>query len=269
MNIFKNTYKAAAMAVVAVGGLLVTSCSEDLPTYQDVVSRLNFNFGAEKIYSEKDVPTEAYSFVYSGGLSKDTIWVGVDLMGRPLDHDRTISVKQIEASGDNAVAGTHFVAFNDPTLTPFYTLKAGEVSAKVPVVVLRDESLSKKSYFLDIALVENDDFKAGYPVYQVKHIEISNILAKPTIWDTYDYAAMPWYFCNWGPVAHQFMIDVTGYPFDNEFIKSFIDTRDDAYIEYVAEKVARAKIKYNKEHPDKPLQEKDGTLVKFAWEKYL
>lgn len=269
MNILKKTYKAAAMAVVAAGGLLITSCSEDLPTYKDSESRLNFNFGSVKINTEKDVPKDAYSFVYSGGLEIDTIWVGVDLMGFPADHDRKISVKQIATGTDDAVAGTHFVDFNDPTLTPFYTLKAGEVSTKVPVVVLRDESLSTKAYNLDVALVANNDFQSGYPLYQVKHLQLSDMLAKPTLWDTYNDGAIAYYFTSWGPVAHQFMIDVTGFPFDDNFIKQILDSPDINFVYYLAEMVARAKIKYNQDHPDKPLQEKDGTLISFGWEMYL
>ena len=148
-------------------------------------------------------------------------------------------------------------------------MKAGEVSTKVPVVVLRDESLSTKAYNLDVALVANNDFQSGYPLYQVKHLQLSDMLAKPTLWDTYNDGAIAYYFTSWGPVAHQFMIDVTGFPFDDNFIKQILDSPDINFVYYLAEMVARAKIKYNQDHPDKPLQEKDGTLISFGWEMYL
>ena len=65
------------------------------------------------------------------------------------------------------------------------------------------------------------------------------------------------------------MIDVTGFPFDDNFIKQILDSPDINFVYYLAEMVARAKIKYNQDHPDNPLQEKDGTLISFGWEMYL
>ena len=227
----------------------IFSCSEDLPTYQDSVARLNFDLGDDYISSEDRIPVEAYSFVYSGGLHQDTIWVKVTLMGKPSTKDRPFSIAQVMKEDNDAVAGKHFIAL-----------------AIFPVVFLRDKSLASQVYNLHIGIKENSEFKNGFPFYQEKRITISDMLAKPKQWDE---RYINYYFTEWGPVAHQFMIDVTGQPFDDNFIEKIMSSSDTNYVYYLAEKVARAKVKYNKEHPDAPLSEADGTLINFKWEAYL
>lgn len=244
----------------------ILSCSEDLPAYQDSAARLNFNLGDDYITKDEDIPVEAYSFAYSGGLQQDTIRVKVTLMGKPSAKDRPFSITQVMKGNDDAVAGKHFIALNDPSLSKYYILKADSVSAIFPVVFLRDKSLASQVYNLHIGIKENSEFKNGFPFYQEKRITISDMLAKPKQWDE---RYINYYFTEWGPVAHQFMIDVTGQPFDDNFIEKIMSSSDTNYVYYLAEKVARAKVKYNKEHPDAPLSEADGTLINFKWEAYL
>lgn len=244
----------------------IFSCSEDLPTYQDSAARLNFDLGDDYISSEDRIPVEAYSFVYSGGLQQDTIWVKVTLMGKPSAKDRPFSISQVMKENNDAVAGKHFIALDDPSLSKYYILKADSVSATFPVVLLRDKSLASQVYNLHIGIKENSEFKSGFPFYQEKRITISDMLAKPKQWDE---RYINYYFTEWGPVAHQFMIDVTGQPFDDNFIEKIMSSSDTNYVFYLAYKVARAKVKYNKEHPDAPLSEADGTLINFKWEAYL
>lgn len=244
----------------------ILSCSEDLPAYQDSAARLNFDLGDDYITKDEDIPVEAYSFAYSGGLQQDTIRVKVTLMGKPSAKDRPFSITQVMKGNDDAVAGKHFIALDDPSLSQYYVLKADSVSAVFPVVLLRDKSLASKVYNLHIGIKENSEFKNGFPFYQEKRITISDMLAKPAQWDE---RGINYYFTEWGPVAHQFMIDVTGQPFDDNFIEKIMSSSDTNYVYYLAEKVARAKVKYNKEHPDAPLSEADGTLINFKWEAYL
>lgn len=244
----------------------ILSCSEDLPAYQDSAARLNFDLGDDYITKDEDIPVEAYSFAYSGGLQQDTIRVKVTLMGKPSAKDRPFSITQVMKGNDDAVAGKHFIALDDPSLSQYYVLKADSVSAVFPVVLLRDKSLASKVYNLHIGIKENSEFKNGFPFYQEKRITISDMLAKPAQWDE---RYINYYFTEWGPVAHQFMIDVTGQPFDDNFIEKIMSSSDTNYVYYLAEKVARAKVKYNKEHPDAPLSEADGTLINFKWEAYL
>ena len=187
-------------------------------------------------------------------------------MGKPSTKDRPFSIAQVMKEDNDAVAGKHFIAFNDPSLSKYYILKADSVSAIFPVVFLRDKSLASQVYNLHIGIKENSEFKNGFPFYQEKRITISDMLAKPKQWDE---RYINYYFTEWGPVAHQFMIDVTGQPFDDNFIEKIMSSSDTNYVYYLAEKVARAKVKYNKEHPDAPLSEADGTLINFKWEAYL
>lgn len=275
MNITKHIKpcRIAILSLAFCSVFSILSCSEDLPLYQDSAARLNFDLGDDNITSESRIPVEAYSFVYSGGLHQDTIWAKVTLMGKPSDKDRTFSIAQVMAKTDstgvencNAVAGKHFIALDDPSLSRYYVLKADSVSATFPVVVLRDASLASQVYKLYIGITENSEFQSGFPFYQVKRITISDMLAKPSKWDE---RYINQYFTDWGPVAHQFMIDVTGQPFDDDFIEKIMSSSDTNYVFYLAEKVARAKVKYNKEHPDAPLTEADGTLITFKWEAYL
>ena len=128
-----------------------TSCEKDLPTYATSDCNLNFVYRdyENKIKTSANVTDEdrtySFSFVYSGmNVQQDTVWFEVSTMGHLSDVDRTFALEQIQIEGvENAVAGTHYQAFDTPSLQKFYVIKAGKNSAMIPVVLLRDARVCK------------------------------------------------------------------------------------------------------------------------------
>ena len=51
------------------------------------------------------------------GQLSDTVWLDVDIMGKLSAEDRPLALQQVMVEGTkNAVAGTHYIAFDDPVL---------------------------------------------------------------------------------------------------------------------------------------------------------
>ena len=72
------------------------------------------------------------------------------------------------------------------------------------------------------------------PAHLFKEITFTDMLTKPDAWG----AAMNWYFGEYGKVKHQFMIDVTGEKWDDDYINSFIN--DYGYVTYLKSKLRTA-----------------------------
>lgn len=206
------------------------SCEKDLPVYDYSDNMLNFEL---TISSETKKPElTSYSFVYVGDeVEKDTVWVTVKTMGFLSDENRPFELTQVSSGGKDAVPGVHYVSFDDSELkNKFYYIPAGAVEQKVPVVVLKDASLSIESVNLYFTFKDNGYFRPGYSLYSEMHLNISNILTKPAAWD--DYA--DYYFDKYGPVKHKFMIDVTGLKWDNDFLETHL-YGEQGYLTYLAQ----------------------------------
>lgn len=248
------------LSLVALTGM--TSCEKDLPVYSEETCWLNFYYATKSEVHETD-----YSFVYSGSsVTQDTVWVSVSTLGFVKDVDRPLALKQVETGENDAVAGTHYVSFDDESLKKYYYMPAGATVTKVPVVVLRDASLKTTAVNLQIGIKENENFKPGYEDNQSHLVTISDKLTKPSSWDDnyFDY-----YVSLYTKGVHQFMIDVTGEKWDDEYINKI--STDSGYIQYLntffkkkLEEVNAARLAAGLG----VLCEEDGTpvVIKTAWD---
>ncbi len=248
--------KSILLSLVAMAAAMLTSCEKDLPLYDDTQAYLNFR------YANTSDSTINYSFVFSGGKQQDTVWVTMLTMGFLSDQTRTFELQQIPTGQNDAVAGRHYVALDDERIKPFLKIDAGATSTQVPVILLRDASLDEQTVKLKLAVKDNGTFKPGYKERLYKTISLTAMLSKPQEWTTFaDY-----YFGTWGPVKHQFMIDVTGEKWDDEYIKSVIN--DYGYVSFLISKLNKALSEENARRlaaGEGYMQEKDGTLVTFGW----
>lgn len=210
---------------------VLCSCEEDLPLYDSQQARLNFKYN----YSHSD-SLISYSFVYYGDIKQDTVWVTLNTMGFPADHDRQFELRQVPSpNGENAVPGKHYVSFDDPGYKSRYlVVPAHAVTIDVPIIMLRDASLKSTMVALRVMVKDNENFISGYANELFKEITFTDMLTKPDAWG----AAMNWYFGEYGKVKHQFMIDVTGEKWDDDYIKSFIN--DYGYVTYLKSKLRTA-----------------------------
>lgn len=193
--------------------LLLLSCEDKTALFADDVNRINF--------STASIITP-YSFAYGPvDRMQDTVFVNVSTIGFVTNAPRKISLQQLPFNDGRAeaVAGVHYVDFNDPSIADKYVIPAGKNNALLPILVKRDISLKTQEVTLRIALSVNENFSPGLQSNQTKTITMSDFLSKPTNWDL--YGEIVTYFGAYGKVKYQFMIDAVaplGYIVDNDFL---------------------------------------------------
>ena len=201
------------------------ACEDDIDVYNAVGNdRLNFYY--ENQYEPDTLVT--YTFVYlPEEQMRDTLWFELATSGFLTDYPRTISFEQMPVDSNAAVAGTHYVAFDDPAMQDVYVVPANANRVRVPLIVLKDDpELEEKEFTLRIRIKENEYFKPGDPENQIRTFCITNMLVKPTHWN----GQAEWYFAGeYGPVKYRFMIDAAaeiGVTVDDDF---FFDLVGDMY----------------------------------------
>lgn len=136
---------------------------------------------------------------------RDTIFIGLRVMGAAVNYPREIEIKALAAT--TATEGIHFIL-------PKITLPADSLTVVYPIILINAEALKTNTYHLEVAIAENKDFSQGavgqanvttrnIPVYK---INFNNQLIKPDYWI---YIAN--YFGDYSNVKYRFMIDVCGF----------------------------------------------------------
>lgn len=222
--------KGMMMAAVA---LSISSCKKDTP--------LMFN-EPTSVYVESNVDSTVYTFATSPvEVVSDTINVNYRIIGNSAPTDRQISL--VVRDGATAKMGYHY------TVGPA-VVKANEFSTVVPIYVYRKAGLKDSTVTAILDIVENADFKTGYPKRLRYKVTISDILLKPTIWD----GAWASYFGTYSEVKFRFLLRVTGrtdwnsYPFPQ-------DSR------YLSQRAKLALLEYNQANGD--LIDEFGQAVTF------
>lgn len=150
-----------------------------------------------------DIGDYSYSFVWSDASTKrDTVYFPVRVMGGPSDKDRHVMLEQVSEYNvtykkdkwgyvtdsvvtertDKAVAGRHYVAFDDPEYQKLSIIPAGKVSSRVGIILLRDASLTKEKVRLRIRLKASDDFELGERKFLECTVVFSDMLERPSNW---------------------------------------------------------------------------------------
>lgn len=184
-------------------GVTFYSCTEDVYNlWSDPTTRLSFKF-------IKDVDSVSTStFVYDTEIvQKDTFMIAVYTSGFTSNQDRAFIVEQLDPlkeTAKKAEAGIHFLGFDHPEVVKHLVIKAGEVKAEIPIIMLRDKSLAKNEVELRIRIKENEHFITGIEKDKEKRLIFADILQKPSTWST---AMDKYYLGVWGPEKHRFMIN--------------------------------------------------------------
>jgi hypothetical protein len=194
-------------------------------------------------------------FLLKSDILKDTVLVRVNTMGELSSQDRPVTVVQTNASDSAAaVAGVHYVPFDDADLKPLMQVPAGKEYVDIPVVFIRDKSLDTLKVRLELALAANGYFRPGIVEKQRFVLTTTDLIEKPATWDA------GWYIFlgrSWGPVKMRFIIDITGYT-------DWATTPTDmALMQYFGALAKQKLLEYNAAHPDDPLREANGDLVTF------
>lgn len=239
----------------------VVACKKDRYKIFDEAAMLQFGPDTTKLYRPDQAYIDtfnAFTFVYQPEtVVQDTAWFYIYTVGGKTDNDRAFVLKQVAVDGvSNAVAGTHYKAFDDASLKQHYMIKAGKVYARIPVVTFRNPSLKVAPVMLKFEIVENDAFKPGEKTNSWRKLSIIDRLVRPQLW-----GALEGYFGSYSEVKHQFMVDVTGKRWDQEFMQQIYP--DFGAQKYYNGKLNEKLIDYNNAHPDNPLRDENNELVDF------
>lgn len=266
----KNKYIA-----VFILALVSMACNKEPGASDMPDGRLNFvyhrtvypygQYAAEEVTDEMRMTS--YSFKYSADdVVADTVWFEVATMGNlSADADRPFALEQFVAEDvENAVAGIHYVAFDDESLKEFYKIPRGANTVTVPVIVLRKDSrLREKTVVLKFGFRDNGIFRLGYEGLTVRSLSITDRLAVPANW-----GRIAGLIGEYGERKHTLMIQWAtdeNQKWDEAYIDEFADG-DSAYRSYMQQWLQRKLEEVNArlaETQQGPEHEEDGTPVSF------
>ncbi|WP_372490079.1 DUF4843 domain-containing protein [Chitinophaga sedimenti] len=201
-----------------------------------------------------------YTFYYEPPtVLQDTAYFDIYALGGVRSEDRPFTLEQINLPGqNNAEPGIHYKAFTDKSVANLYVIKAGQVHARVPIIVLRDPSLKSKTVKLQFEVKANSDFKLGEANKRWRRLELTDGLSRPPAWDTY---LETYYFGKYSVTKHAFMIGQTGEKWDQPFVTAL--RADFSILAYWNVELKTRLVDYNKNHPGEPLKDEYGDLVAF------
>lgn len=275
--IMKNSFWIHALGIWLLGSLSA-GCEENLAPYDTDTCWLRFDL---------DAPSDTLrsrSFVYAGSDAEtDTVWINLKTIGKVRGYDRPVKLQQVQVRDSCAVAGKHFVAFDDPDMASLYAIPAGRTKAALPVVLKRDASLRTARVLLEIVIAGNEYFVPGFVEPERVQIWITDQVARPDLWN----GTMNEKIGTWDPVLHQFLIDATGENWDNDYLRTLgfveptyeewfgtvyeYDTDNEVYesvyMDYLASVLRQALAEENAARAgrgEEPLKRSDGEWLKIG-----
>jgi hypothetical protein len=192
---------------------------------------------------QEDTTEMTYTFVYEGpSVVRDTVYIPVNTIGGITDKDRPVKLEQITEYDYTyvrdpvtnqitdtiaterpfkAVAGKHYVAFDDPSIASLMVIKANQPSGSLPIILLRDPSLKDNTWRLRVQLAANSEFAQGETRFTQRTIVFSDRLERFYSWRFDNGVAPAWgIFGNYSIRKHQFMIDVLDVQVDEKWYQA-------------------------------------------------
>ena len=188
------------------------------------------------------------------GKEYQTIYIDIFTMGILSSENRLVSFyQQNEGQADAAIAGIHYIPFDDERVKNKMFIPAGANKASVPVVLINDESLQTQTVRLVLGINPNEYFSGGVTELSQFKLRVTAMASKPSIWDNYWADS---FGRSWGTEKMRFLINSTGYTDWEERVK-------DSYLLLYMKRINQKR--FEEEHPaDNPLLEADGTVVSFT-----
>ena len=160
--------------------LSLVACSEDkLEVYNTSYTALNIAKGS--VFGNAELYPEEYSFnayFLGSNISNYTLNIPVRLQGTiDYDNDRHYNVALVSNESKGMTEDLY-------TMTPTQTFRRGLAQDTLKITIHLDRMSTTDDYKARIALVPNDDFKAGVPEYQYVDISFTkNLSIAPNFWN--------------------------------------------------------------------------------------
>lgn len=193
--------------LILFSGLSLCGCEEKVVLLYDNQPALYFFQGVDYTNNVSQNDSIIYSFyIKESNRTRDTLYLNLRAMGIPAAQDRTISFLQTNTGGEtDAIAGKHYVAFDDPEVATNLVMPVNAVITNVPLIILRDPSMKLKEFRICLQILPNEYFKVGLETQKSFLIRVSDRTAPPSNWNSWKP-----YFGEWGPVKMKFIIDYVG-----------------------------------------------------------
>lgn len=213
--------------------LLVVGCEQNDTLVFNDDARVCFLRGEDGT-GQQDSVLQSF-FVIPEMQLRDTVWVEVALMGFPENKIRPIKIVQTNKTAvDAAIAGTHYIAFDDPEVKDLMVMGANQEMARIPVIFLRDVSLKTGKKRLEMTIEENDYFKRGIDADCNFMVQTTELAEKPENWDS----SWKTYFGIWGSRKMWFIVNYLG-------LDDFEAEYDSGYKKYLKQKAHSKLNEYN------------------------
>ena len=198
--------------------LLAVACEQHDALMYDNDAQVCFARG-EDGFGQQDSVLHSF-FLVPSNQDRDTVWVELALMGFPMNEDRPVKLIQTNTGAANAaVAGVHYVAFDDPVDVNQIMIGAGQVSTKIPVIFLRDVSLKTDKVRLELTIGENGYFKPGIDSDRNFMLQTTELAEQPVNWEeTWEK-----YFGTWSSQKMWFIVNYLGLTeFEEEYEQAYM-----------------------------------------------
>lgn len=202
--------------VIAVICICTTGCEEEKAMLYEDFARVQFASTAD------DFP---YSFIWLNKTQQTAVVkLPLSIIGGPQDVERKLRISQVEEFdikyeydskgyiidstvtpvANPAVAGVHFVPFDDASAVELLKVDAGVVKDSLEIILKRDASLAEGKVRLRVRLEVSDDFFQGESKYLERTIVFSDMLEQPSGWwvKVYNYSWGVYYS---GSVAYNYL----------------------------------------------------------------
>lgn len=256
--------KRNIIILAVIAGWLFYACQDDnYLTYEDG-ARLQFGPTPDKIYnqaSEWEDTLKAFTFLsVAADKMLDTVYFDIYSIGAPSEVERRYELEQVMLdSANNALAGTHYKAFDDPEVKGLYVIPAHRAHAVVPIVLMRDASLETAEYVLKFRIKENENFQIGDRGKRWRKLVLADILIKPNNWnDVIDRT-----FGIYSKAKHRFMQEQTHMKWDDQDLANIY--ADNTLLGYWQRRFQKLLHEYNNnpDNEDVPLRDENGNIVQF------
>ncbi len=243
----KNKY----LYLIFLPTLILGGCEKSKYMFFNDIARIQMD-------EEKEIRTD---FLYKDkSITRDTVFLTVNTSGYPSDRPRRIALEQISEYDvkylyDNkgnltdsivtekphkAAPGIHYVAMDDAEMEPLLVIPPHAVTLEVPVILLRDTSLTTEEYRLCLKLKATEDFTLGEKAHLSGTIIFSDKLSQPAFWTTH---VETYYFGKYSTRKHEFMFEVIQEKLTDQWYKRIIT--DYAELLYIQDKLKKALDAYN------------------------